>query len=128
MGDSSAIRPVVEDGLRPRRARLRRASRDRVRRSHVPGQGLCAGIGRPVHGEGKPAGVGSHGDLHGSGCELKIGDTCAPVKRASRSVIFLSIPEGRVVHWVDGDGTVIAPAVARTGLAARAGNYRGFTL
>ena len=56
----------------------------------------------------------------GAPCKFEIADTCTPVKAGSGSVVLIGIVKRAVIHWINGDIAVIAPAIGGAGLAAGA--------
>ena len=44
------------------------------------------------------------------------------------AIVFLGVPEGAVVHWINGQCAVIAPPVELADLAARSIEESGFAL
>src|SRR5262249_11199157 len=60
--------------------------------------------------------------------EGEVPDPRAPVEARRRRVVLLRVPEGAVVHGVDRQVAVVAPAVARPALAARPREKRRLTL
>ena len=52
--------------------------------------------------------------------EPEVANLSAPVKAGRCRVIFVCVVEGAIVHWIDCQISVIAPATAGAGLAAGA--------
>src|SRR5947207_10639979 len=50
--------------------------------------------------------------------ELEVPNPGPPIS-ASHGIIFLGVPKGAVVHWINRHCAVISPAAVSTGLAAR---------
>jgi hypothetical protein len=50
----------------------------------------------------------------------EVPDLCPPVKAGRGGVVLVRVVEGAVVHRIDRDIAVIAPAIARAALAAGA--------
>ncbi len=63
-----------------------------------------------------------------AGCQLETANAGAPVKRGRRGIVFVGVPERGVVHGIDRQRAVIAPAIAAAALAARAVKKMGFAL
>ena len=57
----------------------------------------------------------------------EIADAGTPVKAGSRRVGFVRVVKGAVVHRIDGDIGVVAPAIGGAGLATRAVKKMLFT-
>src|SRR5689334_8675047 len=97
-------------------------------RPNIPGKYLRARVIGPVNGERASDRIGPDCDLNRRGGQLETGNPRSPIKRTGRRIIFLGEPESRIINRVDGQGTVIAPAITRAGLATRSGKDRSFAL
>ena len=63
-----------------------------------------------------------HSALLWSGASGKpeIANACPPVEAGRRRVVLVRVVKGAVVHWIDGEIAVIAPAIRGATLAAGA--------
>src|SRR5438046_6440455 len=61
-------------------------------------------------------------------CYLETADARSPVEGACRGIVFVSVPEGAVVYWINTQRAVSAPAVAGAALTAGAVKEMSFTL
>lgn len=55
----------------------------------------------------------------GASGKPEIANACPPVEAGRRRVVLVRVVEGAVVHRINGDIAVIAPAIGRACLAAR---------
>src|ERR1044071_1814313 len=63
-----------------------------------------------------------------AGREFEAPDAGSPIESAARGIIFLGVPKGAVVHRVNGQSAVVAPAIACSRLAAGSTEESGFAL